>query len=186
MSTSAPLKSGSHLPTLTDWRWHLWQLSGEDFSFKCKHQILLSGSFNNQYTGELLHQHTQCSQGENKPCMPRTILSFQNKWMPYVRGSKTPPCHSQQQSKKTFAITVFSMLEMLWDARAGKQDWNFIMPIRGSECYRDLWVTTKSPFCSQSTSKPYIQITVLDQDVSLERWIHSSAVVAPIPSSRGK
>lgn len=68
MSTSAPLKSGSHLPTLKDWRWDLWQVSGEDFSCKYKHQILLSGPFNNQYTGELQHSTPLLTRG--KPTMP--------------------------------------------------------------------------------------------------------------------
>lgn len=163
MSTSAPLKSGSHLPTLTDWRWHLWQVSGEDFSCKYKHQILLRGPFNNQYTRELQQQHTDCSQGENQPCMPRTILSFQNTQMPYVQDSnnigQNSPLPLPSTKQKSFAMTVFSMLVMLWDAWVGKQDWNFITPTRAFECYSDLWVTTKSPFCSQSTPKPYIQIT---------------------------
>lgn len=86
---------------------------------------------------------------------------------------KLPPAASNSKAKTLCYDIVSRALSML---------------IRAFQCYSELWVSTKTLFYSQSTYKLYIQITitVLEQHVSLQSLIHSSAITVAIPPSRGK
>lgn len=110
VSTSAPLKSGSHLPTLTDWRWHRWQVSGEDFSWKYKHQILLRGhSIINTLESCNSSTPTAHKGKTNRACQEPS--SFKICKSPMFRTAtilgKTPPCHFHQQSKNPLLWQYF-------------------------------------------------------------------------------
>lgn len=121
----------------------------------------LKRPFNNQHTGELHSTPTAHKGKTNYACQePRSFfktckfLTFRTATI----SGKTPPCHSHQQSKKPLLWQCF-LCYWCFEMHELENKTSFIMPIRAFECYSDLWVTTKSPFCSQSTSQPYIQIT---------------------------